>query len=243
MVEVKGNSGLCVMKWIDDERKTRPVIELTDEFFANYVSQIQGRDYARVGGLVKIARDAGYAPIETRVVKLPGPDDDTVIFEARVFDPYTGQWWAAHGDANPKNVSTSKLAPHYIRIAETRAIGRVLRFAMGIDMVTVEELSGEEDWGPVDKPNSNLPPIQPRRQVQSTVAPAPAPAANTAEQMASKETLEEMRRLVEEENLVTWYQIRDYAVQNFGKAKRSELTEAQARQVIEWIKSHQKKSA
>ena len=46
------------------------------------------------------------------------------------------------GDATPSNV-TKKVAPHFRRVALTRAKSRALRDALNIDMVSVEEL-GED---------------------------------------------------------------------------------------------------
>jgi hypothetical protein len=50
----------------------------------------------------------------------------------------------ASGDATPDNV-TRKMAPHFRRVALTRAKARVLRDdALGVDLVAVEELSDSE---------------------------------------------------------------------------------------------------
>lgn len=47
------------------------------------------------------------------------------------------------GDATPANV-TRKVAPHFRRVALTRAKARVLRDALGVDLAAVEELSDSE---------------------------------------------------------------------------------------------------
>ena len=46
------------------------------------------------------------------------------------------------GDASPANV-TRKVAVHFRRVALTRAKARVLRDALGVDLVAVEELAEE----------------------------------------------------------------------------------------------------
>jgi hypothetical protein len=43
------------------------------------------------------------------------------------------------GDASPSNVNR-KVAPHFRRCALSRATGRVLRVALGVDSVAAEEL-------------------------------------------------------------------------------------------------------
>jgi hypothetical protein len=51
-----------------------------------------------------------------------------------------GGHYRESGDATPENV-TKKVAPHFRRVALTRA--RVLRDALGVDLVAVEELAEE----------------------------------------------------------------------------------------------------
>ena len=46
-------------------------------------------------------------------------------------------------DATPENTNR-KVAPHFRRVALTRAKARVLRDALGVDLVAVEELSDSE---------------------------------------------------------------------------------------------------
>lgn len=60
--------------------------------------------------------------------------------------------FTAIGDASPANVNR-RIAPHAIRMAETRSIGRALRLAVDVGVVTVEELNGDgEDIVPVESP-------------------------------------------------------------------------------------------
>ena len=56
-----------------------------------------------------------------------------------------GRRFEGSGDASPSNV-TKKVAPHFRRVALTRAKSRALRDALNIDLVAVEELGdlGEE---------------------------------------------------------------------------------------------------
>jgi hypothetical protein len=54
-----------------------------------------------------------------------------------------GKRFEESGDASPANV-TKKVAVHFRRVALTRAKARCLRDALGIDMVSVEELSDSE---------------------------------------------------------------------------------------------------
>ena len=50
--------------------------------------------------------------------------------------------FTGHGDA--EGITNDKIQPHFIRMAETRAIARALRFATNNAKVAVEETSGKE---------------------------------------------------------------------------------------------------
>lgn len=50
----------------------------------------------------------------------------------------------AHGDATPDNISGEMIKPHFIRMAETRAISRALRWYTNNAQVAEEETSGEK---------------------------------------------------------------------------------------------------
>lgn len=52
------------------------------------------------------------------------------------------------GDASKDNVNP-KIAPHIIRMAETRAVARALRLACNNGMCSVEELGGDTEPDPV----------------------------------------------------------------------------------------------
>ncbi len=54
-----------------------------------------------------------------------------------------GRVFKESGDATPANTNR-KVAPHFRRVALTRAKARVLRDALGVDLVAVEELSDGE---------------------------------------------------------------------------------------------------
>lgn len=56
-------------------------------------------------------------------------DKDTQVFEA-------------HGDATESNISGDMIKPHFIRMAETRAISRALRWATNNAAVAIEETGG-----------------------------------------------------------------------------------------------------
>ena len=60
----------------------------------------------------------------------------------------TEKKFTGYGDANSSNVA-KKVAGALIRMAETRAVARALRFACNIDMTAIEELDAPEEKEPV----------------------------------------------------------------------------------------------
>lgn len=94
-------------------------------------------------GLLDMVHRERLAVIETTLVQAPTKENgDTAIVHARVKTSrgsFTGI-----GDANPKNVN-AKIAPHIIRMAETRAEARAMRKAVNIGVVAIEELGDDLD--------------------------------------------------------------------------------------------------
>jgi hypothetical protein len=152
-----------------------------------YFDKRARKDVVLYVGLLDAAHRAGLVAIETEILAYPcGENNETCIIRATAIferDPDRPLRFTAIGDANPRNVGAA-IAPHFIRMAETRAKARALRDALNIGMVTAEELGGadqpaEDDDGhtasqprPQPAPARNAAPafVTPR------AAPAPAPA-------------------------------------------------------------------
>ena len=106
-----------------------------------YIISQNGRQFVRFEGLLLAAHDAGLSSIKTALLQAPSEQNgEMAIVQAEVTTArgtFTGI-----GDASPQSVARH-LAPHVCRMAETRALARALRFALGVAAVAVEELSGE----------------------------------------------------------------------------------------------------
>lgn len=103
---------------------------------------IDEKEVATYAGLLARAHEEGLKGIITELVQVPSKDNGQVaIAKAQVT---TGKGvFNGIGDASPGNVN-KKIAPHIIRMAETRAKARALRDAVNIGIVCLEELGGEE---------------------------------------------------------------------------------------------------
>jgi hypothetical protein len=111
---------------------------------------ISEKEVATYAGLLARAHEEGLRRITTMVVQAPSPDNaHTTIVRAEV-ETDKGVF-SGIGDAGPDNVNR-RIAPHAIRMAETRAKARALRDAVNIGIVALEELSGDEDFENGDEP-------------------------------------------------------------------------------------------
>jgi hypothetical protein len=103
-----------------------------------FLTHIQGRPFVRFDGLLALAHERGLLELSTTVVSVT-PEFAVCQAVARFQD---GLVVTDIGDATPQNVK-KHLAPHFMRLAATRASARALRRALNISEVAVEEL-GEE---------------------------------------------------------------------------------------------------
>ena len=89
---------------------------------AQYLTTIQGRPFIRFEGLLALAHARGLVALETTVVQV---SSDWAVCQstARFQD---GRVFTDIGDASPTNVK-KHLAPHFVRMAATRASARALR--------------------------------------------------------------------------------------------------------------------
>lgn len=90
------------------------------------------------GGLLHMAHEAGMHSMTVDVVTVT-PEVAVMRATARFND---GGEWSDIGDAAPGNVGT-RIAPHFIRMASTRAMARVLRLALDVPYVCSCELSDD----------------------------------------------------------------------------------------------------
>lgn len=132
---------------------------------------VERKEVVTAKGLLHLAHRERLSKIRTRLVQSPSKDNgDTAVVVVLVVTQrgaFTGL-----GDANPRNVN-ARIAPHFIRMAETRALARALRAALDIGVVAVEELEEEFSWSDRPAPQANGRPDASRDREPSSYASAP----------------------------------------------------------------------
>lgn len=113
-------------------------MELDAEFRSRFVEVIDGRDFVRYEGLRHLAHGR-IRRVETELLQAPAPSNGHTAIVRAVVEDTDGRIWVGIGDAGPENCA-AEVAPHRIRVAETRAKGRALRDMLDLDMVMLEEV-------------------------------------------------------------------------------------------------------
>ena len=115
-----------------------PTVEPVQGIDPKFIVWIQGRPFVRHAGLLKRAHECG---LQSLTVEWTYNDAELSLAHAvAIF--VDGRRFEESGDATPANTN-KKVAPHFRRVALTRASARALRLALGCDLVAVEELSEE----------------------------------------------------------------------------------------------------
>lgn len=170
------------------EHMTAAAIKKTHPAF---VMDRQGKDFVTFSGLLDAAHRAGLSSIVTTLLQAPNEaNGNTTIVHATV-TMKDGDIFTGIGDANVGNVG-KQIAPHAIRMAETRAKARALRDALNIGGAALEELGGEDDA------QETVPQLAPRADVRTQQrnpeeayrAPASTPEPTP---MVKPETLQQIK--------------------------------------------------
>ena len=97
-------------------------------------------DYIKFPDILALAHDEGIQDIKTDPVQLPSEENGWVaVFKATVI-AQSGQTFEAHGDASDETISAKEIKPAKIRMAESRAIARALRWYTNSGKVVDAEL-------------------------------------------------------------------------------------------------------
>jgi hypothetical protein len=149
-----------------------------------YMIERQGKRFVLYAGLLEEAHSRGLRSIETELLQVPGPGNGEVAIVKAVVRTEDGKFTGI-GDASPENVNRT-IAPHVIRMAETRAKARALRDAINVGVTAFEELGGE-DGGEV---------VEPARGSERDERPAARVQENRGELPATKKQLNYLEALI-----------------------------------------------
>lgn len=101
---------------------------------------VGSKDVVLYAGLLSQAHEEGLRVIRTSVLQFPTTENGHLAVIKAEVETSKGNFEGL-GDACPENVDDF-LAPHLIRVAETRAKARALRDAVNVGIVSFEELDG-----------------------------------------------------------------------------------------------------
>lgn len=155
------------------------------KFSTDKVVKLQGKEYVLFEGLLEVAHEHCHLQsISTNLIQLPTQESPFCIVQATVTTD-KGESFQGIGDASPANVN-KMIVPHLIRMAETRAVARALRFLTGFGTAFEElgDLSEQQETN--------------RKPVQSVSAPAPVQTPKTNKEVV-KQQLEQVAKVSEQE--------------------------------------------
>jgi len=107
----------------------------------------QGKRYVLFHGLLDEAHSLGLRGIDTDLIQVPDESNGNVAIVKATAEMEDERHFSGIGDASPENVGRN-IAPHLIRMAETRAKARALRDAVNVGATALEELSDGDDAPP-----------------------------------------------------------------------------------------------
>jgi hypothetical protein len=106
---------------------------------SEYLVTIQDKPFVKFAGLLQMAHERGLVALTAEWTY----NDPELSLAHAVATFQDGKRFEESGDASPASVK-KHIAPHFRRVALTRAKARALRDALGIDLVAVEELSDSD---------------------------------------------------------------------------------------------------
>jgi hypothetical protein len=111
-----------------------------------FIVSLRGRDFPQFAGVLDAATKAGLRSLRTTVIQIPSPENGhlAVVMARAEFED--GRVFEDVGDCSPASTSP-QLAAAALRLASTRAKGRVLRDSINVGQTLLEELPDLDEAG------------------------------------------------------------------------------------------------
>lgn len=140
-----------------------------------FIVNLKGKEYPVFAGVLDAAHKAGLQSLTTALLQIPSAENGMTAIVQATATFADGRTFSDVGDCSPATTSP-QLAAASIRLASTRAKGRVLRDAVNVGQALLEELPDLDDAPELPR-NGRQP--QPQAQ-QRAAAEAPAMACSEA---------------------------------------------------------------
>jgi hypothetical protein len=148
-------------------------VPIAKEFIVN----LKGKEYPLFAGVLDAAHKAGLRSLTTQLIQIPSAENGmTAIVSARA-EFEGGRVFEDVGDCSPASTSPM-LAAASIRLASTRAKGRVLRDAVNVGQTLLEELP-DMDAAPEPARGRQAAPQAQQQQSRTDTRTIPAPIAQS----------------------------------------------------------------
>lgn len=155
----------------------------------SFIVSLKGKEYPLFAGVLDAAHKAGLRSLTTQLIQIPAADNGHVAIVMARAEFEDGRVFEDLGDCSPASTSPM-LAAASIRLASTRAKGRVLRDAVNVGQTLLEEMP-DMDAEPARNGRQEQPQTQQRNgsahSPQSRTNPAPIAHQSEAPAMSCSE--------------------------------------------------------
>ena len=195
-----------------------------------FIVNLQGKEFVTYEGLLDLAHQLKLSSIETELIQVPSSGNGNQCIVKAVAKTEDGKEFHGYGDASPSNVNKN-IAPHIIRMAETRAKARALRDLTNVGMTALEELGDEEVVEPVNRSSSSTKPNTRQTDKPRMEEDKQAIVDNS---LATDKQLNLIYKLVKDKNYSS-ESMAKYISEAFGKKSSKELTKKEASELIKML--------
>ncbi len=105
-----------------------------------HIVSIDGKPYVLYAGLLQLAKQEGVTRMHVQIEQIPMAQNGYMAIVRATVVTKKGASYSDIADASPESVGDSRLIPHLLRVASTRAKARALKDAFAVDMTSMEEL-------------------------------------------------------------------------------------------------------